>query len=181
MTKTDTALAKLMATNTNTWWLAREMSQVPKEIQDYWSFCEELCETDGLILKRRIVIPSAMRPEMFNKLHVSHFGIVKCRERAQDIVFWPGINRAIEEMTQRNPWWEDRSQQNLGKSWQQIYFRGMAVNTLLIVDYYSWFIEFVRMNDTKAKSHTKALFVRHGIPSVIRSDNGTQYSANEYH
>ena len=54
---------------------------------------------------------------------------------------------------------------------------------LLIVDYYSQFIEFVRLNDTKAISvitHIKAVFTRHGIPSVVRSDNGPQYSATEY-
>ena len=29
-------------------------------------------------------------------------------------------------------------------------------------------------------THTKAVFARHGIPSVVRSDNGPQYSATEY-
>ena len=63
------------------------ITQVPKEIQDYWSFHDEFCETDGLMLKRgRVVIPVALRPEALKKLCVSHLGIV-CKERARNIVF----------------------------------------------------------------------------------------------
>jgi len=27
--------------------------------------------------------------------------------------------------------------------------------------------------------HSKAVFARHGIPSIVKSDNGPQYSANK--
>jgi len=29
---------------------------------------------------------------------VSHLGIVKCKQRARDVVFWPGMGKEIEEM-----------------------------------------------------------------------------------
>ena len=44
------------------------------------------------------MIPTGMRPEILKKLHVSHLGITKCKARARSLVFWPGMNKAIEEM-----------------------------------------------------------------------------------
>ena len=49
-TKTDTALTKLMTAIHDGW--PEKITQVPKEIQDYWSFRDKHCETDRLIFKR---------------------------------------------------------------------------------------------------------------------------------
>ena len=82
MTKTDTTMTKLMSTILNGW--LNEKSQVAKNLQTFWNFHRELCETDGLILKgRRIMIPAGMRSEILKKLHVGHLGITKCKERAR--------------------------------------------------------------------------------------------------
>ena len=54
---------------------------------------------------------------------------------------------------------------------------------LLIVDYYSRFIEIARLNRTTAEEvirHTKSIFARHGVPEVVVSDNGPQYSSEAY-
>jgi hypothetical protein len=54
---------------------------------------------------------------------------------------------------------------------------------LLVVDYYSHYVEVAKLDDTKSRTvvnHTKSIFARHGIPSVVRSDNGPQYTAQEY-
>ena len=52
-----------------------------------------------------------------------------------------------------------------------------------MVDYYSRYVEVAKLDDTKSRTvvnHTKSIFARHGIPSVVRSDNGLQYIAQEY-
>ena len=54
---------------------------------------------------------------------------------------------------------------------------------LLIVDYYSHFIEISQLNRTTAEDvilHTKSIYARHGIPEVVVSNNGPQYSAEVY-
>ena len=54
---------------------------------------------------------------------------------------------------------------------------------LLVVDYYSRFIEITLLNRTSAAdviSHTKSIFARHSIPEVVISNNGPQYSSEAY-
>ena len=65
-------------------------------IGEYWNFREEISVVDGLILKNtRIVIPKSLRSDMLNKIHTGHFGQEKCRQRARNTVFWPGISKDI--------------------------------------------------------------------------------------
>lgn len=34
---------------------------------------------------------SIIRPEMFSLIHESHLVMEKCKNRARDIMFWPGL------------------------------------------------------------------------------------------
>jgi hypothetical protein len=54
---------------------------------------------------------------------------------------------------------------------------------LIIVDYCSRYPEVAELRDTKARTviaKTKSIFSRHGIPDNVISDNGPQYSSDEY-
>ena len=56
-------------------------------------------------------------------------------------------------------------------------------NYLLIVDYYSRYFETAKLEDltsTSVINHTKSIFARHRIPTQLISDNGPQFSAEEY-
>lgn len=50
---------------------------------------------------------------------------------------------------------------------------------LLAVDYFSRFVEIAWLNKTKSNdvTHLKSFFARHGIPEVLISDNGPQFSS----
>ena len=69
------------------------------------------------------------------------------------------------------------------RPWQKVgtdLFEWRKNNFLLVVDYYSHFIEIARLTSTTAASvisHLKSIFSRHGIPETVMSDNGPQYSA----
>ena len=41
----------------------------------------------------RIVVPSAMRLQVLDKVHEGHQGIAKCRDRAKASIWWPGLSR----------------------------------------------------------------------------------------
>ena len=52
---------------------------------------------------------------------------------------------------------------------------------LLVVDYYSHFIEIAKLSRTTSQGvidHLKSIFARHGIPQVVVSDNGPQYASS---
>lgn len=54
---------------------------------------------DGLLLKgTRLVIPSTLRNDVLAKLHEGHQGIVKCKARARQSVWWPGLSQQVSEM-----------------------------------------------------------------------------------
>eukprot|EP00731_Ephydatia_muelleri_P033110 Em0025g66a len=70
--------------------------------------------------------------------------------------------------------------------WEEIatdLFHWSDHDYLIIVDYFSRYIEVCKLEDTSSTSiitHTTSVLAQHGIPMVIRSDNGTQYTAEEY-
>ena len=56
-------------------------------------------------------------------------------------------------------------------------------NYILIIDYFSRFIEVIKLKSTTSGAIIEALnsvFFHYGIPETIMSDNGPQYSSNEF-
>ena len=72
-------------------------SAIKGPVKLFVPFESELTVQNGLLMKgTQIVIPMSMRMDMLEKLHTGHQGIVKCRERARDSVWWPGIGRQLQ-------------------------------------------------------------------------------------
>ena len=68
-------------------------------IKLYAPSAAELKVQNRLLLKgSRLVIPASMRLDILDKLHAGHQGIVKSRVRARKSVWWPGIDRQLEEL-----------------------------------------------------------------------------------
>lgn len=162
----------------------------------YYPVLTEITVANGLLLRgSRLIIPASMRLEILDKIHTGHQGITKCRERARQSVWWPGLSKQLEELVKSCPECvkvqKQRAQPLVTSTfpdspWQKVatdLFEWKKENYLLIVDYYSRFIEVARLKRTTAEEviqHTKSIFARHGIPEVVISDNGPQYSADAY-
>ncbi|XP_057709985.1 uncharacterized protein K02A2.6-like [Corythoichthys intestinalis] len=66
------------------------------DIAEYWNYRAELSEVGDIIYKgSKIVIPKSLRNEMLKKIHEGHLGIEKCKKRARQLMFWPGINQDV--------------------------------------------------------------------------------------
>ena len=64
-----------------TGWL-QDIHDLPKEIQPYWTFCEEMTIEDGLLLKgTHIIIPQTLCKEIIQLLHTGHLRLEKCLNR----------------------------------------------------------------------------------------------------
>ena len=51
----------------------QDIHDFPKEVQPYWTFCEEMTIEDGLLLKGTcIIIPQTLHKEMIQLLHTGH-------------------------------------------------------------------------------------------------------------
>lgn len=170
--------------------------KVPTKIVKYWQIRNDLHIIEGLVLKNdQIVIPTKLRNYILEKLHSSHLGIEKTIARARKTVYWPGMTNAIKEkilkciicLKYRN---KNQKQPLLPHEvpnlpWQNIgsdLFEYEGKTYLLVIDYYSKFIETCRLGDKHASSvisALKSIFVTHGIPRKFMADN-VPYNSTEF-
>ena len=88
-TANDTDLQLLQNTVTREWPVER--SKVPEAIRPYFAFRDEIVYCNGLLFRgNQHVVPKVMQAEMFSHIHESHQGIVKSKQRARSVLFWPG-------------------------------------------------------------------------------------------
>ena len=120
------------------------------------------------------------------KLHTGHLGITRCQEKAKQSVWWPRIGKHIEEEVQKCLVCSQSWQQNVESllptdfpdyPWQKVaadLFTWKGTNYLILVDYYSCYIE---MNKSSVIQHIKSILARHGIPETFVPDSGPQFSS----
>lgn len=174
----------------------------PNKVQDvllpYWRKREELTSESNCILwGMRVVIPSRLRGKVLDELHQGHQGIGRMKSLARGHIWWPDIDKAIEEITRNCS--KCQEHKNLpGKAplypwtwpvapWERVHldFAGpiLGKTILIIVDSHSKWLEIYPMLSTSASKTIVVLrevFARYGLPKNIVSDNGPQFVAEEF-
>ena len=75
-------------------------SECSGNLQEFWNYRDELSILDVLVLKGScIVIPESCRNEIVDQLHEGHFGIDRTKLHARDSVYWPNINKDIDQVS----------------------------------------------------------------------------------
>ena len=137
-----------------------------------------------------------MRNEILTKIHAGHQGREKCKQRARQVVFWPGINSDINNVVDNCETCQ-RHQHNYQKeplkpypvptrSWQVVGTDLCEIKKkdyLVIVDAYSSYPEVIHLSSQSSNAvikEMKATLARHGIPDIVHSDNGPCYSSQEF-
>ena len=165
-------------------------------LKAYWPYQSALSVQEGIIMYgNRMLIPSSLRLEMLDRIHTGHQGIHKCRQLAKQSIWWPGMSQQIEDMVKSCRVCAENSNHKLEplipsetptRPWQKLgtdLFEFRKSQYLLIVDYYSRFIEIAKLSSSTSSdviNHMKSIFARHGYPSMLVSDNGTQYASQEF-
>ncbi|XP_052746701.1 uncharacterized protein K02A2.6-like [Bicyclus anynana] len=68
-------------------------------LQLFWQHRNLLQYADGLIFKDDVLyIPKSLRKLMLDRVHEGHLGIDRCKRRARDVMFWPGMSRDVERV-----------------------------------------------------------------------------------
>ena len=166
------------------------------DLQKYYVERHSLTVVKGILLHgNRLVIPQALRKDMLDRVHQGHQGIVKCRALARSCIWWPGMSKDVGLLVDNCPACEKFRQvppQPLiptptpDYAWQQVgsdLFEWLGEHYLLIVDYYSRWIEISHLTSLTSASvinSFKAIFARMGIPETVVTDNGTQYTSAEF-
>ena len=153
---------------------------VPAMICPYWNCQDEITAIDGIMFKlQKLMIPKELRYEMSGRVHTEHLGVQKCKERVRDVLFWHECAKKLRK------WWK---KVHVPMRPRQMVATGLfvwnSINYVLVVDYYSNFFEIAQQESTKRSTmiqHIKSIFARHGIVEVIISDNGPQYTSQEFH
>ena len=71
-------------------------NEVDPLIRSYWEVRNRLSADNGLVmLDRRIVIPVGLRKRVLRSLHSVHQGVVGMKARANETVYWPGMDASI--------------------------------------------------------------------------------------
>ena len=172
--------------------------QVSDTLKPYWNRRLELSlEDDCIMWGSRVVISKKFQKRVLQELHEVHFGIARTKAIARGYMWWPELNRQIEEMTKNcvhcqkvknappvaplHPWnWPS-------VPWQRIHidfagpFQGQTF--FIVVNSHSKWPEVVAMKKTTAEAticELRRLFSCYGPPEQVVSDNGPQFVSEEF-
>ena len=137
------------------------------------------------------------REEMKAPIHVSHIGIQGCSRRAREVLYWPGMNRDIENSIAQcnvcNSQAREQTKEPMicheipTRLWEKIALDLFQLNGrdyMVTVDYYSNFFEVDTLTTKTAVEVIKKLkahLARHGIPDQVISDNGQPFASDSFH
>jgi len=151
-----------------------------------------------LLWGSRVIIPTALKQQVLAQLHSCHFGIVRMKAMARQLIWWPGLDHEIETLcrscTECNQHCNNPPVQPLHpwqfpeRPWQRLHIdlAGPFLNQmwLLVVDAHSKWPEVFPLNkDTTSRqvmSKMLECFARFGTPEQIVSDNGRQFVSSEF-
>ena len=196
LTQVDTVLSKVRKYVLEGW--PTRLTQEQDYLKPYFERRTELSTEKGCVLwGSRIVVPTVLRKDVLDLLHIAHQGVVAVKALARSYVWWPRINEEIENVIQLcqacqnsqnrparskpHPW------KPATKPWERIHadFCGPVHGSmwLIVVDAYSKWIEAINMKSSTTSASTirelRKLFAVHGLPTIFCSDNAQQLRSEE--
>lgn len=94
----DPTSVRIVSYTQNQWPAMRTLSPA---VRQYGSVASELTTVHGLLMRNgRLEILPSLR-HILERLHCGHQGFVRCRARARESVWWPGISADLQDYVQR--------------------------------------------------------------------------------
>ncbi|XP_026573034.1 uncharacterized protein LOC113447208, partial [Pseudonaja textilis] len=162
-----------------------------------WETLKKLLHKGCLLWGTRVVIPESLRRPVLKALHEGHPGIVRMKALARSYVWWPGMDdeiakwvsscRPCQESRPAPPVTPPTKWENANAPWSRLHvdlagpFHGKTF--LIVVDSFSKWIDVALLLSTTTRAVAQALtrlFVTHGLPDTIVSDNGPQFTSTDF-
>ena len=119
---------------------------------------------------------------------------VKCRRRAVQSFWLPGLSRNIKELIDNcrvSSQATNHPEQLIPtlmpeRPWQKVaadLLEFKKAQYLVVLDYYSPYIELSKLESTTSAAvinHMKSILARHGVPETLVSDNDSQFASKEF-
>ena len=136
-----------------------------------------------------------MVKHVLEKIHSNHLGGESNYRMARDVLFWPGMRKAIKDLCEScdtcarygttAPKEPTQSLPIPTRAWdivsQDLF--SFEKEDLVTVCHFSDWIQVDKFSDTLSTTvveRTKGHFSRYGIPSIVYTDNGPQFISREY-
>jgi len=85
-TASDPEMQQLIAVIKEGW--PDHRNSCPPSVKSFWNCRDELSKMEGLVFEgERIVILVALGKDMLRRVHIGHMGMVKCKNRAKEVMF----------------------------------------------------------------------------------------------
>ena len=167
------------------------------ELKPFYQRKDQLSTDQGCLLwGLRVIIPTNVQARLLNELHTTHPGVVKMKAIARSIMWWPNMDKEIEDVVSScQSCAAHRSSPPLAPlhvwPWanhpmQRIHIDFAAIEqfqVLVIIDSHSKWIEAVPLRSATSSTTIDALrvfFASFGVPEEIVSDNGPQFTSQEF-
>lgn len=195
-TSRDAELCKVQRLVLEGW--PHKLCEADRGLSPFFVRKDELSVMAGVVMwGNRVVIPQSFRKDLLRELHREHLGISKMKSVARSFMWWPGLDKDIEvtskscdscmatsndpKVDNTHPWLPT------SRPYQRIHidYAGPVEGNMLlvVVDSFSKWPEVVITKSTTAQSTINKLrsnFARWGVPEVLVSDNGPQFSSGEF-
>ena len=169
-------------------------------VNPYKPIKDELTVTSqGLVLRgTRIVVPQSLQQRAIDIAHDTHLGLSKTKALLREKIWFPNIDEMVKKTLDgcipcqavgKLPPPEPLGTTKMPDGpWEVVHtdFYGPLPTgeyLLVVIDRYSRFPEVEVVRSTKASTVIPKLdkiFATHGLPTVIKSDNGPPYNSQEY-
>lgn len=170
-----------------------------EEVKGFKQFKPELHAMESIIMRGdRLIIPEKLQQKVLLCAHEGHPGSSAMKRRLRQKVWWPKIDDHVEKcvkgcnacilVSSVGPPEPMRRSRMPTRAWSDVAvdFLGplpSGHNLLVMIDYFSRFTEVVVMKQITAELTIQALFEtfsRFGIPEVLRSDHGPQFTSESF-
>ncbi len=192
-TRSDPILSKVWHYTRTRW---------PENVQDclkpYWNRRHELTIEGACVLWGiRVIIPKKLQNQVLEEVHREHSGIVRMKSIARSYMWWPGVDKQLElaaksctscqsvkskpAVAPLHPWlWPSTPWQRVHVDFAGPFRKRMF---LILVDGHSKWPEVIEMSTTSSEKTIEVLrriIARYGLPQQLVSDNGPQFTSEEF-